>query len=138
MARIAGRTKRQRAHYHHLAEALKELEFHLSWDLAASGQLPEAWQEIARQRTPSRKVRLSLWVEEEVVRFFRAMGPGHTVRMADVLRTFMHARLAGVLSGAEGVVYEPLTGAERRERIAMLQEMARLMAEEQAEHKRLE
>ncbi|MCY1126294.1 BrnA antitoxin family protein [Frigidibacter sp. RF13] len=133
MARIAGRSRRARAHYHHLAEALKELDFHLHWDMAASGQLPEAWHEIARQRVPSTKVRLSLWVEGEVVKFFRAMGPGHTVRMADVLRTFMHARLAEVLGGAEAVAYPPVQAAERRERIALLQEMARLMEEEREE-----
>lgn len=130
MARVAGRSKRARAHYHWLAESLKELEFHLHWRLGESGQLPAEWQEIARERGPMPKVRVSLWVEGDVVRFFKGMGQGHTVRMAEVLRTFMHARLAGVLAGAEGVDYPQAGRAERQERIAVLTELSRLMEEE--------
>lgn len=136
MARVAGRSRTARANYHHLAEALKELEFHLHWRLEESGQLPDEWQEIARQRGPMPKVRVSLWLEGDVLRFFKGMGQGHTVRMAEVLRTFMHARLAGVLGGPESVAYPPVKGAERRERIGMLRELAGLVAEEEREGKR--
>lgn len=136
MARVAGRSRVARANYHHLAEALKELEFHLRWRLEETGQLPDEWQEIARQRGPMPKVRVSLWLEGDVLKFFKGMGQGHTVRMAEVLRTFMHARLAGVLGGPEAVTYPQVTGAERRERIAMLRELAGLVAEEEREGKR--
>ncbi|MCX8509662.1 MAG: BrnA antitoxin family protein, partial [Rhodobacteraceae bacterium] len=117
-------------HYHWLAESLKELDFHLHWRLEQSGQLPEEWQEIARERGPMPKVRVCLWVEGDVLRFFKGMGQGHTVRMAEVLRTFMHARLAGVLAGAEGVQYPQASRDERRERIAVLQELLGLQGEE--------
>lgn len=133
MARVAGRSRAARAQYHQLAEALKELEFHLHWRLEESGQLPEEWQEIARQRGPMPKVRVSLWLEGEVLRFFKGMGQGHTVRMAEVLKTFMHARLAGVLAGAEGVTYAPIKASERRERIAVLRELAGLEQDEARE-----
>jgi len=136
MARVAGRSQKARAHYHYLAEALKELEFHLHGRLEETGQLPDAWQEIARQRGPMPKVRVSLWLEGEVLKFFKGMGQGHTVRMAEVLATFMHARLAGVLAGAEGVDYRPVKSVERRERIALLRELAGLEAEEAREGKR--
>jgi hypothetical protein len=46
--------------------------------------------------------------------------------MAEVLRTFMHARLAGVLAGAEGVDYPEASRAERMERMAVLKELMRL------------
>lgn len=133
MARVAGRSGRARAYYHWLAESLKELEFHLHWRIGESGQLPEEWQEIARERGPMPKVRVCLWVEGDVVKFFKGMGQGHTVRMAEVLRTFMHARLAGVLAGAEGVEYPEASRAERRDRIAVLQEVSRLMEAERGE-----
>ena len=129
MARIAGRSRVARAHYHHLAEALKELEFHLHWRLEESGQLPDEWQEIARQRGPMPKVRVSLWLEGDVLRFFKGMGQGHTVRMAEVLKTFMHARLAGVLTGPEGVDYPAASRAARSERIAVLKELMGLERE---------
>jgi hypothetical protein len=50
-------------------------------------------------------VHLTMRVDEDVVRFFKSMGAGHLVRMNDVLRSFMHARLAGVLRGADTVDY---------------------------------
>ena len=130
MARVAGRSARARAQYHYLAEALKELEFHLQGALEETGQLPDEWQEIARQKGPMPKVRVSLWLEGEVLKFFKGMGQGHTVRMAEVLATFMHARLAGVLAGPEGVDYAPVKRAERQERIALLRELAGLEAAE--------
>jgi uncharacterized protein (DUF4415 family) len=133
MARVASRSRKARAHYHYLAEALKELEFHLHWRLEESGQLPDEWQEIARQRGPMPKVRVALWLEGEVLKFFKGMGRGHTVRMAEVLASFMHARLAGVLAGPEGVEYRPVKSAERRQRLALLQEVAELAADEERE-----
>jgi len=131
MPRVAARSRRARAHYHHLAETLRELEFHLHGRLDGSGQLPEEWQEIARQRGPMPKTKISLWVEGDVLRFFKGMGRGHTVRMAEVLRAFMHARLAEVLGGPEAVAYAPLKAEERRHRIALLRELSGLAAEEE-------
>ncbi len=39
--------------------------------------------------------------------FFRAMGRGHLTRINAVLRTFMLARLASVVTGPESVRYSP-------------------------------
>jgi uncharacterized protein (DUF4415 family) len=130
MPRAVARSRRARAHYHHLAEVLRELEFHLHGRLEGSGQLPEEWQEIARSRGPMPKTRVTLWVEGDVLRFFKGMGRGHTTRMSEVLRAFMHARLAEVLGGPEAVDYAPLAGEERRHRIALLRELTGLAAED--------
>ncbi|WP_425466246.1 BrnA antitoxin family protein [Ostreiculturibacter nitratireducens] len=46
-------------------------------------------------------------MDADVVAFFRAMGRGHLTRMNAVLRTFMLARLAGLVTGPEEVRYEP-------------------------------
>ena len=54
---------------------------------------------------------MTLRVDEDVVRFFKAMGRGHLTRMNAVLRAFMQARLAGVVKGPEDVEYQP-TGHE--------------------------
>ena len=35
------------------------------------------------------------------MKWFRSMGPGYQPRMNDVLRAFMHAKLAGLLKGDE-------------------------------------
>lgn len=129
MARIAIRSARQRAHYHCLAEALRELEFHLHGRLDGSGQLPDEWQDLARQSGPMPKVKITLWVEGAVVKFFRGTGRGFQTRMAEVLAAFMHARLAGVLSGAEGVEYGALGQHERLHRITALREYLELSGE---------
>lgn len=46
--------------------------------------------------------------------FFRAMGAGYLTRINAVLRTFMLARLAGVVTGPEGVSYAPSLEDEAR------------------------
>ena len=95
----------ERAHYHYLAETLRGLEPKLRDGLAGSAFVPDDWREIAARRPRARKVKLSLRVEEDVVKFFRLMGPGYLQCMNDVLRVFMHARLAGVIEGADAVAY---------------------------------
>lgn len=129
MVQIAARTKRERQHYHWLAESLRELEFHLHGRLADSGQLPPEWSEIARQRGPMPKVKITLWVEGEVVKFFKGTGRGYQTRMAEVLAAFMHARLAGVIAGAEGVDYAPKGSGEVSHRLAVLEEYLGLKRE---------
>ena len=46
--------------------------------------------------------------------FFRAMGRGHLTRINAVLRTFMLARLAGVVTGPEDVRYAPTHAEEMK------------------------
>lgn len=96
---------RKRENYHYMAEALRRLETDLHGAVAGSGLIPEEWHQIAQGGGRGAKVKLTLWVEADVLAFFRAMGTGHTTRMADVLKTFMHARLAGVVKGPEAVDY---------------------------------
>ena len=95
----------RKASYHRMAEGLRNLERALHGARRGEGAVPEDWHAIAQGVGAGRKVKLTLWVEADVLRFFRSMGKGHTTRMAEVLSTFMHARLAGVVKGPEGVDY---------------------------------
>ena len=101
--------------YHYMAEAMRRLEEALHGRIASSGVIPPEWQSIAQGGCDRPKVKMTLWVEADVLAFFRAMGRGHTTRMADVLKTFMHARLAGVVKGPEAVGYAPKVTAGERE-----------------------
>ena len=96
---------RMRANFHHMTQMLDRLEADLEGAAARGGRIPQAWHEIAKSGGRGAKVKMTLWVEADVLAFFRAMGTGHTSRMADVLKTFMHARLAGVVKGPEAVEY---------------------------------
>lgn len=133
MAMLPRMSRKARENYHYLAETLREVEFHLRGRIDGSGLIPPEWDEIARMRGPMPKVKVNMWVDGDVVKFFKGMGRGHTTRMAEVLRAYRHARLAGVLRGAEGVDYARWEGEERSHRIAMLREALRLEAEQAAE-----
>ncbi len=92
---------RQAEHYHYMADAMRRLEWDLHHTIEATSRVPEAWHEIAKRRHPKAKLRMTLGIDEDVVRFFKSMGPGHGPRMNEVLRSYMHARLAGVVRGGE-------------------------------------
>ena len=81
-----------RANFHQMTRMLDQLETDLEGAVARSERIPEAWHAIAKSGGRGAKVKMTLWVEADVLAFFRAMGTGHTPRMADVLKTFMHAR----------------------------------------------
>jgi uncharacterized protein (DUF4415 family) len=99
------RTPREAAHYAYMADVMRRLEWDLHNTIALTGRVPEDWHEIARaeRRTPTVKVNLRL--EADVVRFLRSMGDGWGPRANDILKSWMHARLAGVVRGAETVDY---------------------------------
>ncbi len=98
-------TAPQRANYHYMADALRRLEWDLHNVIEATSRIPLEWHEIARERTPRRKVKVTLLLEDDVVKFFKSMGAGHGARMNEVLRVFMHGRLAGVIRGADTIDY---------------------------------
>ena len=107
-------TERARA-YHELATTMRGLEEDLRWGLQGSLRIPEGWRRIAEAPAVPRKVKLTLRVDADVAAFFRTMGMGHLSRMNAVLRTFMLARLAGVVTGPEAVRYAPSHAEEVRD-----------------------
>lgn len=95
----------RRINYHYMADAMRRLEWDLHQKLLTEGRIPDAWHDIALERGPRKRIRVTIALEEDVVRFFRAMGEGYGPRMNAVLRAFMHARLAGLVRGAETMDY---------------------------------
>jgi len=100
--------------YHELACTMRDLEADLRWGLNDSPRIPAEWRAMLIEPAVARKVKLTLRVDEDVARFFRAMGPGYLTRMNNVLRTFMLTRLAGVATGPEMVGYRPTAEEEAR------------------------
>ena len=124
------RDDNRKASYHRMAEGMRNLERALHGATRGEGAVPEEWHAIAQGVGAGRKVKLTLWVEADVLRFFRSMGAGHTTRMAEVLSTFMHARLAGVVKGPEAVDYSgPYRTEEEREALAERQRRDRAALE---------
>lgn len=94
-------TARARASYYYMAEAMRRLEWDLHHTIEATGRIPEEWHEIAQQANRQPTERVTLRLDRDVVKFFRSMGAGYGPRINDVLRSYMHARLAGVIRGAD-------------------------------------
>ena len=126
-------TRRELDEYHYMAETMRTLELHLHGHIAETGRIPPEWHEIGRERGTMPKVRINMWVEADVVRFFKGMGQGWSTRMAEVLRTFMHARFAGVVKGAGDVDYKVTDALDRKHRMVVLREMTALRNAEEAE-----
>jgi uncharacterized protein (DUF4415 family) len=101
MPNLKKQTPRQRAQMTYMMDVMRRLEWDLHNTIEATGRIPEAWHEIAQATPRSVKAKVTLRLETDVVKFFRSMGPDYGPRINDVLRSYMHARLAGVIRGAE-------------------------------------
>jgi len=94
---------KQTAHYTYMMDVMRRLEWDLHHRIEDTGRIPPEWHEIAAARPTARKLRVTMALEEDVVKFFRSMGAGYGPRINDVLKSYVHARLAGVIRGAETI-----------------------------------
>ncbi len=125
------------ASYHYFADAMRRVEGALQGQMALSGLIPDGWAEIALRRGPPGRTRVTLRVDSDVLAFFKGMGAGHLGRMNDVLAAYMHARVAGVVHGADvpggralaAIEAEAAASAKRRD---MLRRFADGQAREEA------
>ncbi|HQU70508.1 MAG TPA: BrnA antitoxin family protein [Albidovulum sp.] len=150
MADLQKLTKTQRPHYHYMADAMRRLEHDLHNAIHLSNKVPTGWHEIARNRGRGKTRRVTIRIEEDVLRFFRSMGEGYGPRINEVLRVWMHGRLAGVIGGAETTDYyrdgrhfhdggKPGWGAAYADAVdALGEEVARDIAEGEAEFDEME
>lgn len=95
----------RRANYHYMADAMRRFEWDLHQRILTEGRIPDAWHDIAAERNETTRSRVTIRLDGDVVKFFRQMGPNWQPRLNEVLRSFMHARLAGLLRGAETMDY---------------------------------
>lgn len=98
---LSRQTPKQRAHMFYMQEAMRRLEWDLHNAIWQTDRIPEAWHEIALNKGRGRLEKVTLKLEADVLRFFRSMGAGYGPRINDVLASYMQARLAGLLRGAE-------------------------------------
>lgn len=96
---------KQTANYYYMADAMRRLEWDLHNHIEATSRIPDEWHEIARNKPDQPTERVTVRIDRDVLRFFRSMGTGYGPRLNAVLRSYMHARLAGVIRGAETVAF---------------------------------
>ncbi|MEW9919603.1 BrnA antitoxin family protein [Marimonas sp. MJW-29] len=93
------RGKVQREHFNYFYDLMKQIEWDLHQEVLDAKRIPAAWHEIANAKGQAKKVRLTIRIDADVVRFFRRFGRGYQSRMNDVLAAWMHGRLAGLIDG---------------------------------------
>lgn len=101
MPDLQKQTPRQRAQMTYMMDVMRRLEWDLHNTIELTGRIPEEWHEIAKATPRAAKVKVNLRLDGDVLKFFKSMGREHSARINDVLRSFMHARLAGMIRGAE-------------------------------------
>jgi uncharacterized protein (DUF4415 family) len=105
MPNLKKQTPRQRAQMSYMMDVMRRLEWDLHNSIEMTGRIPEEWHEIATATPRAVKAKVTLRLEADVVKFFRSMGPDYGPRINDVLKSYMHARLAGVIRGAETIAH---------------------------------
>ncbi|MEM8848396.1 MAG: BrnA antitoxin family protein [Pseudomonadota bacterium] len=92
--------RRQAEHQGDMIRAMRAFEWDMHSAITRAGRLPTAWREIWEARS-AKKERVNIRVDTDVLRFFKSMGDGYGPRMNAVLRSFMQARLAGLIEGED-------------------------------------
>ena len=133
MTDLSRQTAKQRENFTYLMDVMQRLEWDLHNTIEATDRIPDEWHDIAARRPLLAKVKVNLGLEADVVRFFKSMGAGYGPRINDVLKSYMYARLAGLLKGAETVAHyrrseELFDGPKPR-----FGDVARMMGEEGVE-----
>ncbi len=95
------RTKSEERSYSELLGDLIELEAWSRQDKLKRATIPPEWHRIERE-VPVRpkKVPVSLQLDADVARWFRALGQGHQARMNAVLRAYMLAVVSREIESA--------------------------------------
>jgi uncharacterized protein (DUF4415 family) len=101
MPNLKKMTPRQNAQFWYMQEAMRRFEWDMHNKIEQSGRIPKEWHEVAKAPAERVKRQVNIGLEEDVLKFFRSMGKGYGNRINTVLKSFMHARLAGVIEGAE-------------------------------------
>lgn len=102
MPRPEGRPRKKTDVYaHYMMDALARLEWDMHHEININQRIPEEWRMIWAERPERKKKRITIGIDEDVLRFFKSMGTGYQTKMNETLKSFMYARLAGFLEGRD-------------------------------------
>ena len=101
MPNLKKMTPRQNAQFYYMIDVMRRFEWDMHNRIELSGRIPNEWHDIAKEPRTLTKRQVNIGLEEDVLKFFKSLGKGYGEKINLVLKSFMHARLAGVLEGAE-------------------------------------
>lgn len=96
-------TATERKHWGFGVDAIRMMENELMGYLHEYRAWDEIWKDEDR-RDPKR-TRVTIRLDADVVKYFRAMGVGYQARINRVLRAYMHFRLAKLVEGPDTMDY---------------------------------
>ncbi|WP_127901595.1 BrnA antitoxin family protein [Solirhodobacter olei] len=88
-------------YYYFMSVAQKRVEWEIANTLWRGWGLPAAWNEIGLGPREGKREKVTLYLDESVMKFFRAMGRGVHPRINDVLKIWMYGRLMRLIHGPE-------------------------------------
>lgn len=94
-------TGRKLEYYYFMQVAQKRVEWEIANTLWRGWGLPDAWNEIALTPREGKREKVTLYLDANVMKFFRAMGRGTHARINDVLKVWMYARLLKLVHGPD-------------------------------------
>lgn len=100
-------TKTQRINWGYAVDAARQVEHDIHAVIREEQTIPPDWHDIWKdkdRRDPLRR-RVTMRMDADVVKFFKAMGEGYQHRINRVLRMYMHHRLAGLVEGPDTTDY---------------------------------
>ena len=100
-------TKRERSDTWAMIDAFRKVETDLHHRLLELRTIPADWDGIherRRERHPKR-VKVTANFDADVVRFFKGLGPGYQWLMNEVLRAYVHGRMAKIVKGPDTTDY---------------------------------
>lgn len=107
--------KTQRRHHYYLVDMMSRLEYDLHSEIANIVGVPQEWQQIAERLDTPEKSKVTIRINQDVLKFFKATGRGYQARMNDVLSAYMHSKLCGLIEdGARYADYVNDTAFKRR------------------------
>ncbi len=96
-------TARQRLQYRFMHDQMLQFEWdlrHAVWD----GRIvPEDWHGLLAEEPAGDKTRVTIRLDSDLVKFFRAYGSGWQSLLNSAVRAFVKARLAGLVDGPENM-----------------------------------
>jgi hypothetical protein len=105
---------RQRSHATYMLDVMQRLEWDFHNTIFQGRRIPPAWVEISRATPHQTKVKVTQYFEADVIKFFKSMGTGYGQKMNDVLKAYMHGKIAGVIEGPD-TIQQYRGGAEKPE-----------------------
>ncbi|MGB3408519.1 MAG: hypothetical protein WBA67_13625 [Jannaschia sp.] len=83
-----------------LVALMEQFQWDMAYTATRQDHIPAEWKAVWKERT-GHKRKISLYVDEDVYKLFRSMGPGMGPRMNTVLGAFARARVAEMLEGQD-------------------------------------